>query len=786
MKFFPCFLVFYSTILIKNNVKAESLASKELEDSHCGHVFSDEKFLIFSDNFPQPYPAGKECFYLLKGRNCPAQFNIQFLDFDLTVSIGCVKDRLEIGSQDAICGSRNGSKVYHSENGDLKLKFVADDEPETGKRGFRLLVSRSECQQDHDSSETVGSKLDDTTQPVQFEWTSNQTPIKPKPTYLPPLSKPCCLNNIFSSRTFLLVSPNFPYSINTPKTCEYIIRKSSSSVCRLRINVQFFALGPPGHNSCPYGHLEIDGKFLCGCNSPAQLTTSFGGLESKLIKFHTGGFSSRDKSGFVLEVIQDECQKSSQPNESEKFTFYEEQANRVSWPQNSNIYQLPLLKQRSYYLPAAGNKIDRQAGSVAKHFYFFGPADDEDTTWTKSSQEREETDSVDLAEVTRVLTNSDSYQQCLSWNYNQLAALQLARLAQMCQSGQQTTNDQIDSHKCLVLSSLTGSITSPGYPAAYPKNGNFCYRLRMLPGFCSVQVFFKDFDVESSYECFKDYLKINEYRYCGQYLNKKQVRIATNSKQYQDLNFVSDSNNCRRGFTAFYQQVQCENFEGNSVLPPKCNPDPRKANEDPAKCEKVISEKYFVIRNEMEVNLCSYDVTKYSENACKIQLDFQIFDWPCTTGTFTVNGREFCGQRFGQAVTMDILEGITIVYGQHENYYKPQNQFEVHGEQIECDNTPDPVRLISTKRPELLTATSSSAAKSTDNAYPDVCALIGSVPLRQLPLKICEVLTKQYNATDCNYSSAIILNEQSSAPSGTKILLSNKNPEKINYKEIEC
>lgn len=84
--------------------------------------------------------------------------------------------------------------------------------------------------------------------------------------------------------------------------------------------MQFFAMGPSGHNSCPYGHLEIDGKFLCGCNSHVQLTTSFGGLESKLIKFHTEGFNSRDKSGFVLEVIQDECQKSSQPNESEKFT----------------------------------------------------------------------------------------------------------------------------------------------------------------------------------------------------------------------------------------------------------------------------------------------------------------------------------------------------------------------------------------------------------------------------------------------------------------------------------
>lgn len=151
----------------------------------------------------------------------------------------------------------------------------------------------------------------------------------------------------------------------------------------------------------------------------------------------------------------------------------------MSWPQSNNIFQLPLLKQRSYYLPAASNEIDSKGGSIYKHFYFFGPEDDEDTTWTKSSQEREETNSVDLAAVTQVLTNLDSYQQCLNWNYNQLVALEgkfSGRLAQMCQTRQQTTNDQIDGHKCLVLSSLAGSITSPGYPAAYPANKNFCYR----------------------------------------------------------------------------------------------------------------------------------------------------------------------------------------------------------------------------------------------------------------------------------------------------------------------
>lgn len=84
-------------------------------------------------------------------------------------------------------------------------------------------------------------------------------------------------------------------------------------MCRLRINLLFFSLGPPTQNSCPYGHLEVDGKYICGCNSDIQLTTDFRNSETKVLRFNSAGYQVNGASGFVLEVIQDECQKRYSP-----------------------------------------------------------------------------------------------------------------------------------------------------------------------------------------------------------------------------------------------------------------------------------------------------------------------------------------------------------------------------------------------------------------------------------------------------------------------------------------
>lgn len=127
-----------------------SICIKLVQSANCGNIFTDKQFVLTSENYPRPYPPDKECFYLLKAGNCTSNFNIEFLDFNLASSVGCIKDRLEIGSQDALCGLKNGSKVYISEKGSLKLKFVSDNEPEKTNRGFRLLVTRiDECEADN-------------------------------------------------------------------------------------------------------------------------------------------------------------------------------------------------------------------------------------------------------------------------------------------------------------------------------------------------------------------------------------------------------------------------------------------------------------------------------------------------------------------------------------------------------------------------------------------------------------------------------------------------------------
>lgn len=111
-----------------------------------------------------------------------------------------------------------------------------------------------------------------------------------------------------------------------------------------------------------------------------------------------------------------------------------------------------------------------------KHFYFFAPDDEEDTSWAQSSQDREETNYIDVSSINVLLTNYYSYQQCMQWNRNQYISLEKRlgdSLKLMCKSFQETVTDQTN---CIVLSSLSGSVSSPGYPMGYPANKNICYR----------------------------------------------------------------------------------------------------------------------------------------------------------------------------------------------------------------------------------------------------------------------------------------------------------------------
>ncbi|XP_030767860.1 uncharacterized protein LOC115891521 [Sitophilus oryzae] len=735
--------------------------------SSCGKIFLEEEFEISSDNYPDPYPPDSECFYLLKGNNCTANFAIRFLDFDLKDSKGCTEERLEIGHQAALCGARNGSKSYIAEENALRLKFISDKQP--GNKGFKLLIKRIDsCAENVTETEKRDrSDIDPTTESV--EENPRNAVTFPQPTYLPPPPETCCENNVFSAKKIFLLSPGFPYSISKPHDCIYVIEKVNNNVCRLRIDVHFFSLGRPTQNSCSDGYIEIDGKFICGCNREVKLIANFREEKKKFIRFFNTETVTGEMTGFVLEIAQDECPKRYTPEEApisekvaKKFRFYNDQYNRVSWPDQSNINQLKLVNERVDRINSDKNQDD-----IYRYVYFFAP--EEENISVNQVQDKEETNYIEISSINTLLTDFYNYQQCLTWNKNQLNILMRRfgnALYNMCTIRTSSSNEH---SKCTVLNSLSGYINSPGYPLSYFGNQNLCYRFYFSPGYCTLNLVFNDFEVESSYDCQKDYLTIENNRYCGDYLKRKTVTISARGRPYQDITFTSDSNYCGKGFSAQYQQVSChQSGQDVGCRPPTGGPDARTG----ANCGRVIRENTFVIGNIPRGRNCYYEVRKFSQDVCKIELYFEHFNLPCNFESFTINGRNYCGELTGRTIIVDALDYNVIVYQNYVNTLIQTSQFLVRGRQITeyCNpDLPPPVR-VQTHR--------------VSNSFSDICdSLKRASSSRDLPKQICDYLSKYHGAESCTFSKAAII-DRSPGSNATKILLSNQ--EQGGVTEIEC
>lgn len=441
-------------------VTSQNLSARNF-NSDCGQVFTQKQFVIESPNYPSNYPLNFECSYLIKGPTCPTTFSLQFVDFSIEETLGCYKDRLEIADKDALCGSRQDAKEYFSEQGTLILKFVSDRDV-TG-RGYRIFVTRSSCE----------SRTEPTTQSVP-KWYTTNTNVEYTTTSRPYFGQnnQCC-QSFYNLKKFTLTSPNFPLSMSKPVECLYEIRKTNRNICRLRIHVEFFWLGRP-NNNCPEGFLEIDGKQICGCQRDLKIISPFESDETKILRFVSRGYERSSYSGFVMDIIQDECPKKYVPQENvtqeKNFRIYNDQINtsRVALPPSSHdavIEKLHLISENTEVI----ENERRPASQIVRHVYFYAPPD-----FNRVPRDREETDYVDTSSVTTsFIQNSYSYNYCVSWNQMQFNTLTLRNLP-TCKTN--VINENVAPRKCLQLDRLRGYFQSPGYPFYYPGNMHICYR----------------------------------------------------------------------------------------------------------------------------------------------------------------------------------------------------------------------------------------------------------------------------------------------------------------------
>lgn len=129
----------------ENNEHSRHLPyNNSAEDSMCGIIHKQLQTLIISPTYPNAYSPNTYCEYTFKSPFvCKSEFHIQFLDFSLEPSPNCVKDRLEIGNSEKLCGKVIGIMKYKAMDGILKIKFTTDQT--VNDKGFKILVTRLPC-----------------------------------------------------------------------------------------------------------------------------------------------------------------------------------------------------------------------------------------------------------------------------------------------------------------------------------------------------------------------------------------------------------------------------------------------------------------------------------------------------------------------------------------------------------------------------------------------------------------------------------------------------------------
>ncbi|CAH0721455.1 unnamed protein product, partial [Brenthis ino] len=113
----------------------------------------------------------------------------------------------------------------------------------------------------------------------------------------------------------------------------------------------------------------------------------------------------------------------------------------------------------------------------------------------------------------------------------------------------------------------SGAITSPEYPANYPKQTSCDYIISTTPG-KAITLMFQDFDIENNrynYNCQYDYVEVRDGpsinstlmgRYCGS--SESTPPIQTSSHNFMFIRFKSDVSISGRGFYANYTTVDTE------------------------------------------------------------------------------------------------------------------------------------------------------------------------------------------------------------------------------------
>ncbi|XP_076328959.1 embryonic protein UVS.2-like [Tachypleus tridentatus] len=228
--------------------------------SDCYITTQSQLTVIKSTSFPNNYGPNLDCLYTVR-RNSSRWCSVTFLFnvLDLEASDGCTKDYVELAGE-RLCGYNPSgvTRIIEFDDSEISMKFHSDNEV-TGL-GFLLTAVQQEC---------------------------------------PP---PSC-DRRFTEPQFKLSSPDFPSNYDNRRICDYVILKSSTTVCKLRLQVELFDV--EYDDKCEADFFELDGEKFCGIMSEGQIVEMDFPNSEMMGRFRSDYATSR--TGYLFEVTQIEC-----------------------------------------------------------------------------------------------------------------------------------------------------------------------------------------------------------------------------------------------------------------------------------------------------------------------------------------------------------------------------------------------------------------------------------------------------------------------------------------------
>ncbi|KAL1415165.1 hypothetical protein MTO96_029682 [Rhipicephalus appendiculatus] len=250
---------------------------------------------------------------------------------------------------------------------------------------------------------------------------------------------------------------------------------------------------------------------------------------------------------------------------------------------------------------------------------------------------------------------------------------------------------------------LSDDITSYGFPTAY--RGNMLCRVtisRPSDAFCAVEMHFREFDVEKSSRCDRDFLQIDRDRYCGTMLKGQRKRMVYDTEGNAVMVFKTDESVSGKGFHVRFHQVPCGAAHRDPVDTAATTTTtvasgilPAGPPKEVLRCDQRFDrQREFYVQSPnypshyLDNQDCRYVITKAGEDVCHLELVFASFDIESSPGC-QYDYLEFGGQRHCGSLPADHsyvipFLGSDMVLHFHSNVATTRRGFSVRARQIKC------------------------------------------------------------------------------------------------------